>query len=98
MADPIRPGERVRLTASFSDPAGAAADPTDVALRVKADAQAEELVPATKDGVGQYHADYLVPWGGPAFRVRYRWEGTGAIEAVLEGEFEVRTRWTERVP
>lgn len=95
MVDQIHPGELVRLTASFTNPAGAAADPTTVVLRVKAGDQAEETVTNTKDSTGAYHGDYSVPWAGPAFRVLYRWEGTGAIVAALEGEFEVRTRWPE---
>lgn len=95
MPDQIHPGEMIRLTASFKDPTGAAADPTDVRLRVKAGDQDEEVVAETKDSVGQYHADYTVPFAGPAFRLKYRWEGTGAVTAVLEGEVEVRTSWPE---
>lgn len=98
MTDQVHPGELVRITASFTDPDGAPADPTTVRLRVRAGAQAEELVSATKDSVGEYHADYSVPFAGPAFRVLYRWEGEGAIVAVLEGEIEVRTRWEAYVP
>lgn len=95
MTDQVHPGELVRLTASFTDPDGAPADPTEVRLRVKADAQDEELVNVERDDTGEYHANYIIPFAGPAFRVLYRWEGSGAIQAVLEGEFEVRSRWPE---
>ncbi len=93
MSDQVHPGERIRLTASFTDPAGAPADPTTVRLRVKADGADEELVSTTKDSTGEYHADLVVPYAGPAFRLRYRWEGLGAIQAVLEGELHVRSKF-----
>lgn len=90
----IHSGELIRLTASFTDLAGAPADPTTVRLRVRANGAAEAIAPNVKDSVGNYHADVLVPWSAPAYRLHYRWEGTGAIVAALEGDIEVRTDWT----
>ena len=98
MADQIHPGELVRLTASFTDPDGQPANPSECRLRVRAGSEPEQVVECQQDGVGEYHADYTVPFAGPAFRVRYRWEGEGVITAVLEGEFEVRSHWDQYTP
>lgn len=94
MTTQLRPGEMVRITGSFTNAAGAPADPTTVRLRVKAGSSPEELVTVEADAVGEYHGDYIVPFNGPAFPLRYRWEAEGAVVAALEGTIDVRTDWT----
>jgi hypothetical protein len=47
-----------------------------------------------KDSVGRYHADYVVPAiTTRSKRFAYRWIGSGNLDASVEGEFLVQTRF-----
>ena len=91
----INPGDLVRIAGSFTNAAGAAADPTSVTLRVRCHADSVYTTEITNDSVGSYHYDYTVPSIGKAKRrtIYYRWEGTGAVQAVEEGSFVAVTRF-----
>lgn len=92
-------GSVVRLTAAFTDPtnANAAVDPTAVTLTVgqggPAAAAATTYTYGTgneivKDAIGDYHADVdTTGWSSGAWW--YRWDGTGAAQAVAQGTFGV---------
>jgi hypothetical protein len=85
-------GDLVRVSAAFSDVAGAAIDPTNVAFKFKDPAGAvTAYVYATdaalvRDSAGNYHVDVSVDSSG---RWHYRWESTGAGQAAEEGQFIV---------
>ena len=82
-------GDRVRITATFTDLAGAVADPTTVALTVKAPDGTLTSPSNSKDSTGVYHADVNPDASGTWW---YRWTGTGALVAAEEGTFSVRQR------
>lgn len=82
----------VRLTAEFRNTAGALADPDSVRVRtrdpsaifdVKVSDIDAELV---HDGLGLFHYDVAAIESG---NWRYRWQGTGAVTAVAEGQFTI---------
>ena len=85
-------GALVRVTAAFTNAAGAAVDPTTVTLKWHRNqdaitnwtVQAGQIV---KDSVGNYHADLdttNLPGGWS-----YEFEGTGAAQATNAGTFLV---------
>ncbi len=98
MAD-VNPGDVVRISATFADDAGVAADPSAVTLNVrlrKFGATSVSYIFGTdaevvKDAVGEYHLDYSVPEISPdrGLAVEYEWVGTGAVTAVEQGSFAV---------
>lgn len=82
-------GSLVRTSASFTDVAGVAADPTTVTLKYKKDAGATTTVvypsaPIIKDSTGHYHADLdTTGWAGPGNQLwETEWIGTGAVIAI----------------
>lgn len=88
-------GDLVRISATFTDINGAAADPTTVTLLVKL----RYVIGATtttytyggggtitKSGTGVYYQDFTPTTEGIW---DYRWIGTGAIQAADEGAFNV---------
>lgn len=83
-------GDRVRLTATFTDSAGTAADPTQVRLLVQVQGEhpSSYTYPGTvtKSATGVYYYDYDVLYEGIH---DYRWVGTGAVVAADEGQFNV---------
>ncbi len=85
-------GAVVRLAAEFTDETGVAVDPTTVRARYKPPSAAEVTliygadIVLVRDGVGLYHADIEVATAGTW---SYRWEGTGAAQAVDEARFKV---------
>jgi hypothetical protein len=79
-------GQQIRLSASFTTAAGAAADPSAVTLTVRPPSGAPTMPTPAKDSTGNYHAD-VVPSVAGAWR--YRWIGAGALVAAAEGEFLV---------
>lgn len=90
MAD-INTGDTVRLSASFTDSAGASADPTTVVLRLSVNGDESSLTygasAIVKPGVGSYYYDYVVPTAESFYEIIYRWEGTGAVTSAQEGAF-----------
>lgn len=86
-------GDLVRVTAAFSNAAGAAVDPTTVRFKFKNPAAVvvtytygtdAQLV---KDSVGNYHVD--VDANAISFWY-WRWESTGSGQSAEEGFFNVR--------
>jgi hypothetical protein len=91
MAD-INTGDTVRISAAFTNLAGAATDPTVISLILKEnDGAPITLVfgasSMVKASVGNYHYDYLVPSVKSVYKVDYRWVGTGTVAAAAEGTF-----------
>lgn len=86
-------GDRVRLSAAFTDADGAPADPTTITLYVLDPTRTvtpyvyPAAVEMVRDALGAYHADLTLSLEGPWY---YRWTGTGAIVAAAEGRFHVR--------
>lgn len=90
MAGPYDVGDKVRLSAAFTDENEVATDPTTVTVRyrkpdestvVKVHVTDAEVV---KDSTGNYHIDISVDAAGKWF---YRWEGTGTLEAAGDASF-----------
>jgi hypothetical protein len=86
-------GDLVRLTATFTNTSGVAADPTAVSCLVKLryviGAQTTTYTyPAsiTKDSTGSYHVDVTPDAEGIW---DYRWVGTGTVQAAGESAFNV---------
>ena len=80
-------GDLVRLSATFTDLAGAPVSPSAVVLRVKAPDGTVSTPTPTNDGIGVYRHDLAVTQAGLWC---YRWEGTGAVTAAGERTFMVR--------
>lgn len=89
-------GDVVRLSVAFKDIDLDPADPTDVTLKVLPmlstddeetfTLEADEVVDDTT-AVGAFYFDYEVSNHGDH---RWRWEGSGALVAAVEGVFTVR--------
>ena len=81
-----------RISATFKNAAGSAADPSAVTFKyTKPSGTVTTLVYLTdgalvKDSTGNYHVDLSLTEPGRWF---YQWKGTGTVEEVEEGEFEV---------
>lgn len=94
----INPGATVRISATFKNADGQAADPTTVVFTSKLDTETSLTygvdAAVIKDSVGNYHIDYTVP-AITAHKqlIAYRWVGTGAVIAAGEGAFLVTTRF-----
>lgn len=87
-------GDRIEVTAVFTDIEGDAMNPSDVKFILRSPAgelteyedDAEEMAhPETGTFVMSIDPDESGLW-------RYRWEGTGAVVAAEEGMFYVRLR------
>jgi hypothetical protein len=87
------PGQEVRISASFSNLANVATDPSSVTIKVKSPSESvETFVYGTdselaKDGTGLYHLNYTPDIHGVWF---YRVESTGPATAAKEGTFVVK--------
>jgi hypothetical protein len=80
-------GDGIRITATFTDLSGVVADPSAVVFKVK-DPKGTVTIPSTaKDSTGTYHADLTLTRPGTWL---YRWEGTGAVQAAIEGTISVK--------
>ena len=86
-------GDMRRLQVTFSNLAGAVADPTAVTFRIKKpDGTAISYVYGidaglVKSATGVYYVDFSIALPG---RHVYRFVGTGAVETAENGEFYVR--------
>lgn len=85
-------GDLVHITADFTNQAGSPTDPTAVICKIKTPGGTvttytygtdPEIV---KDSVGSYHLDHIATQEGT---YKYRWEGTGAVQAAEDGRFYV---------
>jgi hypothetical protein len=83
-------GDLVRLTATFTNSAGVATDPTVVLCRVKSPTTTTIYTynpgAIVKDATGVYYIDVSVSAVGQWW---YRWEGAGTVEQADEGAFIV---------
>lgn len=85
-------GNAVRLLGSFVDEGGRPVDPTTIVLRVKN--PVSQIVTSysysggeiTKSATGVYWRDFVPTEAG---RHHYRYEGTGNMNAAMEGDFTV---------
>lgn len=81
-------GTKLRLAVRFTDPDGLDADPTQVVCKVRDPVGAEQAVTygvdegIVKDADGNFHMDVVPTMGGT---YKYRWQGTGAVDAAVEG-------------
>lgn len=95
MAD-INTGDTVRLSASFVNSSGVAADPTTTTLILSVNGVESTLTfgssAIVKDSVGNFHYDYVVPDLESFYEVIYRWQGTGAVTSAQEGMFYAVSR------
>ena len=87
-------GDLRRLTVTFTNLAGTAADPTTVTFRlVRPDgtvvtySTADSPATITKSSTGVCYTDYAIAVSG---RHVYLWSGTGAIVTAEQGEFYAR--------
>jgi hypothetical protein len=88
-------GEVVTLSGAFTNPAGAAVDPSVVTFNLREpDATFTAFVfgvdaELIRDGIGLYHVDWTTAKVGS-----HCWglAGTGTAQAISEGEFEVEAR------
>lgn len=86
-------GDTRRLTATFTNLAGAATDPTTVTFKVKVpDGTITTYIYGThaelaKSATGVYYVDYSITQAG---RYSYRFEGTGTVATAENGEFYAR--------
>lgn len=80
-------GNLIRLSAEFRDESDALVDPTTVTCQVKAPQTAPANLPVTRLSLGKYIA--LVTTAAPSGRWAYRFDGTGAVVAAIEGQFRV---------
>lgn len=87
MAGTYDRGDLVRLTATFTNDAGAATDPTTVTLRIKAPGGILSAPTPAQDNPGVYHYDLDLNAVGPWY---YRWEGTGVVQTAEESLLFVR--------
>lgn len=79
-------GNVIRLSASFTNFSGVAADPDAVTVTIKLRNSTSETFTATKDSVGNYHYDYTPAAAGTYF---YRFNGTGSLLASSQGQFDI---------
>jgi len=86
-------GQTVRLTATFTNPAGQAADPTTVRFKVKEPSSKQTTytyvlngLVVVKSATGIYYIDVLLDKSGYWY---YRWEGSGANAGALESSVQV---------
>lgn len=95
MSDYIE-GQLVRLSASFTDAAGAAADPDTVTFRhqpvsVSGSTVTTHTYPSgstdiVRDSTGEYHIDVSMDDPGTHY---WRWESTGDAQAADQGQLIV---------
>lgn len=81
-------GDGIRITATFTNLAGALADPTTVVFRVLDPLGAMTTPSFSRDSLGVYYADIVATAKGVWL---YRWEGTGSVTVAEESSFTVRS-------
>lgn len=92
MANTYDIGDVVRVTATFTNSSGAAADPTAILMKQKDPTPTTTTytyltdVALVKDSTGVYHVDVYPTIAGTWY---YRFEGTGTVQAASENSFIV---------
>ena len=86
-------GSLVRMSATFTDSAGAAIDPSVVRFKIRLGAAGTVTtyvygtdLQLVKDGTGLYHVDWAAGSGGT---LHYRFEGAGTATAANEDKFVI---------
>lgn len=85
-------GDLIRVSATFTNQAGAALDPTAIVFKFTTPAAATTIYTygvdgqLVRDSIGNYHVDVNANAAG---RWRYRYESTGTGQAAAEGVFLV---------
>lgn len=93
LANEYEVGDTVRVSNTFKDAAGVAADPTTVRFKYKTPAGTTTTLTyltdsaLVKDSVGNYHVDVSITETGTW---RWRWEGTGTNASAAEGVFHAK--------
>lgn len=83
-------GDKVRLSAAFTDISAVAQDPGGVEFKIRAPAGTVTSyvygvgAEVVKDSTGNYHVDYLISAAG---RYRYRFAGVTSGQAASERQF-----------
>jgi hypothetical protein len=89
-------GDIASPVGGFRDADGVLADPTTVTLRYRPGVLAEVVtviypaVPVARDAAGLYRAD-LDTTGFTTDTWTYEWIGTGEVQAIASGTFQVQT-------
>lgn len=87
---PHQTGESLRLTATITDTAGAAADPTTVVISiVKPDSTLDiDAVAMTKAETGSYYYDYTIPANEGTYRVAVKATGSAGKITIEPDTFD----------
>jgi hypothetical protein len=80
-------GDTAHIAITFADLNGTPTNPSTVVLTIQAPDGTQTTPGTTNDGSGLYHYDLAVAQSGI---YRFKWVGTGAINAVEEGEIAVK--------
>lgn len=80
-------GDTAHIAITFADLNGVPTDPSTVVLTIQAPDNTASTPTTVQDGTGLYHYDLALALAGI---YRYKWAGTGAINAVQEGEIAVK--------
>ena len=83
-------GDVVRITNTFTNFAGAGTNPSTVVLTIRTPAGVDSTPATVSDGSGVYRYDLTLNEEGDWY---YRWQGTGAIVAAVEGVITVGTSY-----
>lgn len=79
-------GSEVRLIGTFTDIAGALADPTTVLVRIKDPDGNITVENPVRQSIGVYYQDLIISLAGIWY---YRFEGTGNVVAAGDSSFSV---------
>lgn len=79
-------GSLVKLTASFSDNNGVPVNPSAVLLRIKPPGGTTQVFTPALSSDSTYYYNFQTGISGTHY---YRFEGSGAVVAVADGQFEV---------
>ncbi len=90
MTDLYQIGETIRIAATITDSAGAAADPTTVVISIQIPAGTLGVTNAamTKSAVGSYYYDYLIAGGAGNYKVQIKATGSGSRVTIKPDNFQ----------
>lgn len=80
-------GDTAHIQITFADLNGVPTNPTTIVLTIQAPDNSTSTPSPVNDGAGLYHYDLALALSGI---YRFKWAGTGAINAVEEGEIAVK--------
>jgi len=91
MANSYESGDLIRISATFTNDAGAATDPTSVTFELAPYGAPAMLYlyPSSslvKDSTGVYHGDFIPAPGNYTYAIK----GTGAVQRTVTGAFYVK--------